>query len=222
MTAMPEPEPAPANAASSRSPAPGASGGTGGGVEVDLLDCGRPVSALVDQVDTGQLEPTDAHQAGCPHCRSALRGAAVSGQALDLLRSTRGPTPAGLADRVVREVRSRRTTGTLIDLEPSARARGGRLQVAGGVRVDQQVVADLARVAAATVRGVTVAQASAAGQPGLPGGIQVTLGLLVDGRTPLPELARLVRRTVRAALRRATGGGQVEVTLTALDMLDPQ
>lgn len=176
---------------------------------------------MVDQADAGQLEPANTHQANCPHCRTALREAAVSQQALELLRVTRGPTPAGLADRVMREVRSRRTTGSFIDLAPSPRARRGLLQVAGGVRVHQQVVADLARVAAGAVRGVTVARVSAAGSPGRPGGIEVTLGLLVDGRTPLPELARLVRRTVRATLRRATGAAQVEVVLSALDLLDP-
>lgn len=213
--AMPEP---PAQAASTVSPAHDASAS----VEGELLGCGRPVAVLVDQADAGQLEPIDAHQVSCPNCRAALRDAAVSGQALDLLRSARGPTPAGLADRVMREVRGLRTTGGLIELAPSGRSRPGLLQVTGGVRVHQQVVADLARVAAAAVRGVTVAQASATGQPGRPGSVQVTLGLLVDGRTPLPELARRVRRTVRAALRRATGAEQVEVALTALDLLDPR
>jgi len=185
----------------------------------DLLGCGRPVAALVDQADDGRLEPSDAHQASCAHCRSALRDAAVSRQALELLRATRGPVPAGLVDRVMREVRSGRDRDRLIELGPSGRTRPGLLTVAGGVRVHQQVVADLARAAATSVRGVTVARASATGQPGRPGGVDVTLGLLVDGRTPLPQLARLVRRAVRAAVRRATGAGQVQVALTALDLL---
>lgn len=212
------PDPVPVTSLSPRSGVPE----PGGRSEVDLLACGRPVAALVDQADAGQLEPADTHQTGCPHCRSALRDAAVSQQALALLLSTRGPTPAGLADRVMREVRSQRGTGGLIELGSSGRAQPGLLTVAGGVRVQRQVVADLARLAAAAVRGVTVAQASATGQPDRPGRVEVTLGLLVDGRTPLPELARLVRRTVRAALRRATGAEQVEVALTALDLLDPK
>lgn len=200
-----------------RSPLPGPRPGG----EVDLLECGRPVGALVDQADAGQLEPADAHQAGCAYCRAALRDGAVSQQALALLRSARGPTPAGLADRVMREVRSQRRADSLIELGPARPAQPGLLPVAGGVRVHRQVVADLARVAAAAVRGVTVARATAAGQPGRPGGVEATLGLLVDGHTPLPELARLVRRTVRAALARAIGAERVEVALTALDLLEP-
>lgn len=119
----------------------------------------------------------------------------------------------------MREVRSGRDRDRLIELGPPGRTRPGLLPVAGGVRVHQQVVADLARVAATSIRGVTVARASATGQPGRPGGVDVTLGLLVDGRTPLPQLARVVRRAVRAAVRRATGAGQVQVALTALDLL---
>ncbi len=192
-------------------------------VSEDLLGCGARVVALVDQADAGRLEPADAHQAGCRYCRAALRDAAVSQGALELLREARGPVPAGLIDRVLREVRDRRASGSLIELGLSGRSRPGLLQVAGGVRVHQQVVADLARVAATAVRGVTVARASAtgqSGQPGRAGGVDVTLGLLVDGRTPLPELARVVRRTVQTAIRRAVGARQVEVTLTALDLLD--
>ena len=240
--------------------------------DADLLLCGRRVAALVDQADAGRLEPVDDHQTGCQHCRAALRDAALSGQALALLRDSTGPVPAGLVGRVMREVRRHRPPGALIELGPAAgRSRRGpelvAVQVAGGIRVHSQVIADLARIAATGVRGVTVAwatataTATATGQPDQPdqpgesaqpdrpdgvdqasgasraggdgrvggagragsesqvAGIEVALGLLVDGRTPLPELAQGVRRAVRAAVRRATGTDRVEVALTALDLL---
>lgn len=218
MTVMPEPaNAAPAKAAASMAVAPAA-------VAVrdaaDVLACGRPVAGLVNQADGGRLEPVDAHQASCRHCQTALRDTAISSQALELLRATRGPVPAGLVDRVLDEVRRHRDSTSLIELAASGRRQPGLLQVAGGVRVHQQVVADLARRAATAVYGVTVARANATGRPGQPGGVDVALGLLVDGRTPLPQLARTVRRAVRAALRRALGAGQIQVQLTALDLLD--
>ncbi len=182
----------------------------------DLLGCGTPVEVLVDQADAGRLEHADDHQAGCRYCRAALRDAVVSRRELTVLGRERGALPLGLVERVMGEVRSRRGTDGLVELGRAERVEPGLLQVAGGVRVHQQVLADLARVAAAAVDGVTVARAGAAGRAG---GVDVTLGLLVDGRTPLPELARDVRRAVRAALRRATGFEQVDVALTALDLV---
>lgn len=185
----------------------------------EVLGCGMPVAGLVDQADAGQLEPADEHQAACLQCRWVLRDAAVSRQAMELLRQTRGTVPTDLVDRVMTEVRRGRHSDALIELGSAQQPSTDLVQVAGGVRVHRQVVADLARTAAAAVRGVTVARASATGTPGEPGGVAVTLGLLVDGRTPLPKLARAVRRAVRTAVRRATGTRQVDVELTALDLL---
>lgn len=186
----------------------------------DVLGCGALVVDVVDQVDAGRLEPADSHQAHCRYCRSALRDAATSRQALDLLRATSEPVPAGLVERVMHEVRRDRRTGSTIELAPGSH-RPGRVPVPGSLRVHQQVVADLARVAATTVPGVTVARSSAVGRIGPPGAVDVDLGLLTDGRTPLPDLAVAVRRAVRAALVRAIGAQQVQVELTALDVLPP-
>lgn len=205
----------------------------------DALACGTPVGLLVDQVDAGRLEPADAHQSGCPHCRQSLLQAATAGQALALLRATHGPVPADLVGRVMRAVRRTRQPGPLIELAPSGagRERGIDVTVAGGggaaagsataagvagvVRVHQQVLADIARVAADGLGGARVARSSASGQPGRPGAVAVSLGLLVDGRTPLPELAGTVRRAVRAALRAGTGSSEMQIELTALDLLEP-
>jgi len=185
---------------------------------VDALPCGVPLAALVDQADAGRLEPADAHQATCAYCGDALRTAATVDQAMGLLRSTTGPVPAGLVDRVMRRVQQTRRDNSLIDVPASARA--GQFLVGGGIRVRRQVVADIARVAATTLRGVTVAQAAAQPRPGAPGAVEITMGLLVDGRTPMPELARRVRQLVRTAVRRALGPTEVRVELTALDLLD--
>lgn len=184
----------------------------------ELLACGARIPDLVDQIDAGRLEPADAHQGSCPYCRSALRDAATSGRALDLLREDRGPAPAGLVDRVLHEVRRTRGTTPVLDL-PVA----GVLQVAGGVRVHLHVLAGIARAAAAGQPGVTVARSSvAAGRDDSQGGgLQVALGLLVDGRTPLPVLASRLRRAVRGALRHATGLQDVHVDLSALDLVAP-
>lgn len=197
---------------------PGGAGSTSAGV--DALPCGVSLAALVDQADGGRLEPADAHQATCPSCRQALRTAATVDQAMGLLRATTGPVPAGLVDRVMRRVRQTRPDTADIELS-AARDRAGRpVLVSGGIRVRRQVVADIARAAATTLRGVRVARAAAQPRPGAPGTLEITLGLLVDGRTPLPELAGLVRRAVRAAVRRALGPGDVQVELTVLDLLD--
>lgn len=189
---------------------------------VDALPCGVPLAELVDQVDAGRLEPADAHQATCPHCRQALRTAATVDEAMGLLRATAGPVPVGLVDRVMGRVRQAREDTALIEL-PGADGRATRPSPVGGrVRVRRQVVADIARGATSTLRGVAVVRAVAGPRPGAPGTVEIALGLLVDGRTPLPELARVVRRVVRAAVRRALGPAEVEVEveLTALGLLD--
>lgn len=178
----------------------------------DVLACGRPLAALVDQVDAGVLEPADEHQAGCVSCRGALRDAATSSRALDLLRVERPPVPAGLVDRVLRQVRLSQPLRSPVEL-----AGVGSLQLAGRVRVQQHVLAELARTAAAGQRGVTVTRSSATGTET---GLRVVLGLLVDGRTPLPALAVAVRKAVRRALRHATDIEDVQVELTALDLVD--
>lgn len=186
--------------------------------DVDALPCGVPLAVLVDQADAGRLEPADAHQATCPYCGDALRTAATVNQAMGLLRATTGPVPEGLVDQVMRRVKQTHGDNSLIEVPTSARA--GQLLVSGGIRVRRQVVADIARVAATTLRGVTVARAAVQPAPGAPGAIEITMGLLVDGRTPLPELARRVRQAVRTAVRRALGPTEVQVELTALDLLD--
>ena len=186
----------------------------------DVLPCGRLIADLVDQVDAGRLEPADAHQEACPHCRSALRTAAGLEQALELLRAAAGPTPAGLVDRVMSRVRQTQGEALLMEL-PSWPRSAGLTHVAGGVRVRWQVVADVARGAAAALRGVTVANATARARPGVVGAVDVSLGLLVDGRTPLPVLARQVRQQVRAVLQRSLRTDDVQIELTALDLLDP-
>lgn len=178
----------------------------------DVLACGRPLDALVDQVDAGVLEPADEHQAGCVSCRGALRDAATSSRALDLLRVERPAVPAGLVDRVLRQVRLSQPLRSPVELTGV-----GSRQLAGRVRVQQHVLAELARTAAAGQRGVTVARSSATGSGT---GLRVVLGLLVDGRTPLPALAVAVRRAVRRALRHATDFDDIQVELTALDLVD--
>jgi len=211
LTAKPEPS------ETSRQPTDGA-GSTSAGV--DVLPCGVPLAALVDQVDDGRLEPADAHQATCVYCRQALRTAAAVDQAMGLLRVTTGPVPAGLVDQVMGRVRQTRRDTAVIELSEADHRAGRPLLIEGGIRVRQQVVADIARAAATTLRGVTVARAAAQPKPGAPGTVEIRLGLLVDGRTPLPELARRVRQAVRAAVRRALGPTEVQVELTALDVLD--
>ena len=177
----------------------------------DVLACGRPLAALLDQVDAGVLEPADEHQTGCVSCRGALRDAATSSRALDLLRVERPAVPAGLVDRVLRQVRLSQPLRRPVEL-----AGVGSRQLTGRVRVQQHVLAELARTAAAGQRGVTVTRSTATGTGS---GLQVALGLLVDGRTPLPALAVAVRRAVRRALRHATGIDDVQVELTALDLV---
>jgi len=182
----------------------------------DVLPCGAWIPALVDQVDAGQLEPAGTHQRSCAYCLAALRDAATSSQALDLLRAERGPVPAGLVDRVLRTVRQKRAASA-----PLILTSPGSWQVAGGIRVQLQVLADIARVAASRP-GVTVARSSARTDDTAPGpGLRVALGLLVDGRAPLPVLGASVRRAVRRALHRATGMRDIHVDLAVLDLVVP-
>jgi len=184
-----------------------------------VLACGERITDLVDQVDAGRLEPDDAHQASCSFCQSALRDAASSGRALDLLRADRGPVPAGLVDRALDKVRQTRGSTSVLDLPVP-----GALGVAGGIRVQLHVLAGIARTVAAGHPGVTVARSSAvlARDDRAGGGLHVALGLVVDGRTPLPALAALLRPAVRDALRHATGLRDVGVELAALDLVAPE
>lgn len=176
------------------------------------LPCGADLTALVDQVDSGRLEPVTAHQQHCPDCQAALRDAARSARALGLLAGTDTALPADLIDRVLHEVRRSQPARALLELPVLSRPA-----VFGALRVHPQVLADLARAAAASNRHVvTVVQCSVAATPG---DVIVTMGLLVDGAVPLPELARAVRRLVRRAIQRATGISPIRVELTALDLV---
>lgn len=188
----------------------------------DVLACGASVVDLVDQADAGRLEPADEHQVRCPHCRAALRAAATSRDALRLLDGSAGPVPAGLVDRVMAEVRRTRRPTALLELDVRT---GGPDGVRGRIRLHPQVLADLARTAAGEVRGVQVVRAVASGGASTQAGggaVQVRLGLVVDGRTPLPLLARRLRRAVRGAVRAVTGLGELEVELAALDLIPPR
>lgn len=180
----------------------------------DVLPCGRAVADLVDQADAGHLEPVDAHQAGCRWCRSALQDAAVAADALDLLRDPPAELPRGIVDRVMRGVRAR-APRTMLEL-PVPGAAG----VAGSIRVRPQVLADVARAAAARWPGVTVTTSSVAvGGEGLEGVVQVSLSVLVDGSRPLPELGEAVRGSVRRALGKIAGVRDTVVDLTVLDLV---
>lgn len=194
----------------------GISDSTGGSNGLDLLSCGRPVAALVDQVDAGVLEPADEHQTGCAACQGALYDATTSARALDLLRVERPAVPAALVDRVLRQVRATRPAHVPLDVSGV-----GFAQLPGRVRVHRHVLAQLARAAAsgAAGAGVLVAGSSATPTGTGTGGVRVALGLLVDGRTPLPVLAVAVRRAVRTILQHATDLGDIQVELTALDLL---
>lgn len=184
----------------------------GSNADPDVLTCGRPLADLVDQIDAGILEPRDAHQAGCAFCRESLRDAATSSRALDLLRLERPAVPAGLVQRVMRQIRLTRSASQPVEL-----AGTGFTQLPGRVRVHRHVLAELARAAAAGQAGVVVTRSTVLGTGS---GLRVALGLLVDGRTPLPALAVTVRCAVRSALQHATGLEHVEVDLTALDLID--
>lgn len=181
---------------------------------LEMLGCGTLLADLLTQVDHGRLEPVDAHQLSCPYCRAALRDVATTGPALALVRAERAVMPAGLVERILRRAQAARGPGPAVELPTT-----GTLAVAGGIRVGLDVLAGIARTAAGTVPGVRVATCSVVeAEPG--GVLDVALGVLVDGSTPLPLLAVALRRVVRPAVRHASGLSDVQVELAALDLLD--
>lgn len=134
------------------------------------------------------------------------------------LRRPPAVTPATLTPRILGGLRERRRPAGAghwldLDLAPDAGRPAG---VLGAVRVRQQVVADLARVAAARQRGVRVVSSSVAVEAASP--VVVVLALLFDGREPLPAVAAGVRKAVRTELGTALALATVEVDLTAVDL----
>lgn len=144
------------------------------------------------------------------------------GALLRVLDADEVPTPAGLAERVMHAVRRTAAPGALLDLT----ARQDRPVVTvGRVQVRTQVLADIARAAAAKVPGVhVVTSAVGSGADGL----AVSLDLVIEpqvalGRLqPLPDVAVAVRRSVRRALSHTTGVTRLTVGLRAVDLLAPQ
>lgn len=160
--------------------------------ESTILECGRDLLDLVEQVTDGVPTTDGAHQAECPYCQEALCRLRTATGELRLLAGEQVRAPAGLARRVMAQLRRER----------------GRVPIASGpAGVDTAsdvVVLQIARRAARTVEGVL--QCSVTLEPATADGeLSLTIHITASLGRALPALADEVRSRVDADMLDLTG-----------------
>lgn len=155
------------------------------------LECGRDLTALVEQVADG-VPPTDPeHQASCAYCQEALcRLRTATGQIREL-GGVRVQVPDGLGRRVMAQLRRER----------------GRVPLAGGSggvdTVDDAVVTQIVRRAVLAVPGVL--QCSVVVGSTTDEGLALTIHLTATLGPSLPGIGAEVRERVAADLHELAG-----------------
>jgi uncharacterized alkaline shock family protein YloU len=169
-----------------------------------LLECGRDLLVLVEQVadDLPPAEPE--HQARCPFCQEALRRLRVAFGALRDLAGEAVRPPRGLSARVLDALRRERD-GVLI-----GDAAGGR------DTVSETIVTQIARRAAAAVEGVRGTSVVAARDDD--GGVVLDVHVTAGIGPSLPDLAAQLREAVIAHVWALAGVRVTTVDVTVDDI----
>jgi hypothetical protein len=169
------------------------------------LPCGADLEALVEQIYDGTAPIDPEHQRTCPYCQEAIVSLRV---ALGELRALAGKSvrpPRGLSGRVLEQIRRERDVVVIAD---------GPM---GRDTVSELIVAQVARRAALTVRGVHLASCVARlAENGL---VDLTLNVSAELGLSLPELAEEVRAVAlaHAAALVAIRLGRIDVTVEDVD-----
>jgi uncharacterized alkaline shock family protein YloU len=169
-----------------------------------LLECGRDLLVLVEQVSEDLPPAEPEHQARCPFCQEALRRLRVAFDALRDLAGEAVRPPRGLSARVL-DVLRRERDSVLV-----AASAGGR------DTVSEVIVAQIARRAALSVQGVR--GASVVPARGDDGGVVLDVHVTVALGPSLPDLAAQLREAVVAHVWTLAGVRITSVDVTVDDV----
>ncbi len=173
-------------------------------IDPERLACGTPVELLLAHLAGDPDAVTAAHAGTCPHCRTA---AAELAPGLGVLqREVAAPTPAvpaGVERSVLRRIRMGLAASEEVPLPAAGR---GRTTARAGV------IAEVARLAADAVPGVSRVSVDVAGD------LALSVSLAVRYGQPIPALAAEVRDAVAGELRTRLGlrVGSIDVEVADL------
>lgn len=170
-----------------------------------LLECGRDLYVLVEQVSEGLPPAEPEHQAGCPFCQEALRRLRIAFDALRDLAGQAVQVPRGLSARVLEQLRRERQSVVV------AASAGGQDTVA------EAIVSQIARQAVLSVdavRGVSVVVSGPRADEGLALDVHVTAAL----GPSLPDLTAQLREQVMAHVWALAGVRVARVDVTVDDV----
>jgi uncharacterized alkaline shock family protein YloU len=188
------------------------------------LACGASLERLVDQVAEAAPPADGEHQAGCVHCRAALRELERVWADVRALADHRVVVPARVLEDVRRRIRGPRPraggTGLPLDRVVPRLLRHARLDTTRGVtRVADAVLVDLARVALVGVPGVVAARGRAVEVEVEGHRVRVRVRVLAAYGPSLPELAERVRRAAAGIIERRAGLEVVGVDVVVEDVV---
>ncbi|NDZ82161.1 Asp23/Gls24 family envelope stress response protein [Streptomyces sp. SID10853] len=212
-------------------PGPPEDAAGGEGADDERLPCGRLLSEVWEQWDTGG---TDAHTAGCEYCAAALGDLELLGVAVQRARDTEGAEPesgAGaftLVERVMDVVRLELRPGRTLPLgEPdedawiveaaAARTFRAAAELVPGVQVGSCRIAplDLEAPAAGTGTGTGTGTRTAPRGP-----VRVRIEASVALTWNLQEAADEIRQRIAAAADSALGMEVASIDVNITDVTD--
>ncbi|MGW5383251.1 Asp23/Gls24 family envelope stress response protein [Nocardia sp. NPDC003963] len=165
------------------------------------LPCGRELEQVWERLDAVEDGHADAHEAICPHCRTARESLLALRTATQELIAAPEPTPPDLTGRIMSAVRAEIRRGRTLDL-PTPHP--------GTVEISEQAVAAVLRYAADSVSGVRARRCRIQEAESESGGrlvdVEMSIAIRADG-PPVGELLPLVRARIAAALPDRIGVG---------------
>lgn len=190
------------------------------------LACGAVVDGLLEQIAEGRCDQRSDHQQHCPHCAAALRELDAIWAPVRHHAAQPVAPPTGLTSLVMHQIRN------------LTRDAWQTLQVTdeGALRVAAQVVARLARLAAARVPGVVAAfgrarppndARAATGEQHYPHAAAGVLGrtaivdvaVAVTYGQPIDEIAHRIQKQVISELRNNLGLERLAVNVSVDDIV---
>lgn len=175
------------------------------------LACGVSLDALVDQVTEPERPGDLSHQAGCPDCQAALATLREAWGELRGFAAQPVTVPPGLGARVMARIRA------LVALWGAAAVLSGP---GGETRIDQSVLAQVARRAALAVPGVVLASAlGVAVDPADRRRVSLSLRLAITFGPAIDALSAAVREQVSRHLNTQAGVKVIDVDIAVEDVV---
>lgn len=170
-----------------------------------VLECGRELLVLVEQVSEGLPPAEPEHQARCPFCQEAIARLTAAFGALRDLAGQTVRAPRGLSSRVLEQLRRERGTVVI------AAGTGGR------DTVSEVIVSQIARQAALELDAVRhVSVVTDARQDG---GLELDVHVTAELGPSLPELVAQLREHVMARVRALSGARVTKIDVTVDDVV---